>query len=125
MVQFSVIVRRKLEVSLLWCSLGRATLEGPKHTLSISPYLPIFFYCIDLERVTFPEEVGNAATLEGFFKTTPVSFSAASKVRGVFPKIFSMLLVRQEVMGNDFSSVATVLKSDVKREGVQNFISWC
>ena len=54
-----------------------------------------------------------------------MSFVAASKVHGVVPKKFSMLLVWQEVMGNEFSAVATVLKSDVKREGVHNFISWC
>ena len=32
----------------------------------------------------------------------------------------SMMLVRQEVMGNELSAVMTVLKSDAKREGVNN-----
>ena len=52
-------------------------------------------------------------------------FAAARKVHGGVPKKMSMLLVRQEVMGNELSAVATVLKSDVKREGVKKFISWC
>ena len=36
-----------------------------------------------------------------------------------------MLLVRQEVMGNELSVVTTVLKSDMEREDVKKFISWC
>ena len=45
---------------------------------------------------------------------------------GVIPKNMSMiLLVRQEIMGNEWTSVQTVLKSDVKREGVKKFIAWC
>ena len=61
----------------------------------------------------------------GCGKTTLMSFAAARKVPGGVPKKMSMLLVRQEVMGNELSAVATVLKSDVKREGVKKFISWC
>ena len=43
---------------------------------------------------------------------------------GVLKKV-SMLLVWQEVMGEILSEVNMVLKSGVKREGVNNFISWC
>ena len=34
----------------------------------------------------------------------------------------TMLLVRQEIMGNELSAVEMVLKSDVKREGAKRFI---
>ena len=44
---------------------------------------------------------------------------------GGVPKNMSMLLVRQEIVGNDWSAVETVLKSDVKREGVKKYIKWC
>ena len=40
------------------------------------------------------------------------------------PKNMSMLLVRQEIMGNHLSAVETVLKSDVKREGVKRWIEY-
>ena len=36
----------------------------------------------------------------------------------------SMLLVRQEIMGNDLSAVEMVLKSDVKREGAKRYIQY-
>lgn len=35
-----------------------------------------------------------------------------------------MLLVRQEIIGNDWTAVETVLKSDVKRESVKRYIEW-
>ena len=38
------------------------------------------------------------------------------------PNNMAMLLVRQEIMGNDLSAVETVLRSDVKREGVKRWI---
>ena len=41
---------------------------------------------------------------------------------GGVPKKMSMLLVRQEIMGNELSAVETVLKSDVRREGVKRWI---
>ena len=37
----------------------------------------------------------------------------------------NMLLVRQEIVGNELSAVETVLQSDVKRTSVQKFIKWC
>ena len=46
----------------------------------------------------------------------------ASAGGGGVPKNMSMLLVRQEIMGNDLSAVEMVLKSDVKREGAKRFI---
>ena len=64
----------------------------------------------------------------GCGKTTLMSHIAAREVNkecGGVPKSMSMLLVRQEIMGNDWSAVLTVLKSDVRREGVKKFISWC
>ena len=45
-------------------------------------------------------------------------------VGGGVPKNMAMLLVRQEIMGNNLSAVETVLKSDVKREGVKHWIEW-
>ena len=45
-------------------------------------------------------------------------------VGGGVPKNMAMLLVRQEIMGNNLSAVETVLKSDVKREGVKRWIEW-
>ena len=53
-----------------------------------------------------------------------MSLAAARKVPGGIRKKMSMLLVWQEVMGNELSAVATLLKNDVKREGVNKFISW-
>jgi ABC-type dipeptide/oligopeptide/nickel transport system ATPase subunit len=41
---------------------------------------------------------------------------------GSVPQNMAMLLVRQEIMGNDLSAVETVLRSDVKREGVKRWI---
>jgi len=45
-------------------------------------------------------------------------------IGGGVPKNMSMLLVRQEIMGNELSAVETVLKSDVKREGVKRWIEY-
>lgn len=46
----------------------------------------------------------------------------ASASGGGVPKSMTMLLVRQEIMGNDLSAVEMVLKSDVKREGAKLWI---
>ena len=61
MVQLSMRVRKKFVVVPLWCSLGRAIFAGRKHD---SPDFSLSCYCIDLERVTFLEEGGTAATVE-------------------------------------------------------------
>jgi ABC-type dipeptide/oligopeptide/nickel transport system ATPase component len=58
-------------------------------------------------------------------KTTFMSFVASRQIPGAVPKNMNMLLVRQEIMGNQQSAVETVLKSDVKRESVRRFIVWC
>lgn len=50
---------------------------------------------------------------------------AQRKIENAVPKKMTMLLVRQEIVGNDLTAVETVLKSDVKREAVKRFISWC
>jgi len=46
----------------------------------------------------------------------------ASAGGGGVPKNMTMLLVRQEIMGNELSAVEMVLKSDVKREGAKRYI---
>mmetsp|Transcript_33748 Transcript_33748/g.100679 ORF Transcript_33748/g.100679 Transcript_33748/m.100679 type:complete len:851 (-) Transcript_33748:45-2597(-) len=61
----------------------------------------------------------------GCGKTTLMTYVAGRSIPGGVPKNMSMLLVRQEIMGNDWTAVETVLKSDVKREGVKKFIQWC
>mmetsp|Transcript_9988 Transcript_9988/g.14012 ORF Transcript_9988/g.14012 Transcript_9988/m.14012 type:complete len:851 (-) Transcript_9988:83-2635(-) len=64
----------------------------------------------------------------GCGKTTLLSYLAARPKDvegGGIPRNTSMLLVRQEIMGNDWTAVETVLKSDVKREGLKRFIKWC
>jgi ATPase subunit of ABC transporter with duplicated ATPase domains len=43
---------------------------------------------------------------------------------GGVPTTVRMLLVRQEIIGNDWSAVDTVLKSDVKRESCKKYIEW-
>ena len=60
----------------------------------------------------------------GCGKTTLMSYIASRQVQGV-PKNMSMLLVRQEIMGNEWTAVETVLKSDIQREAVKRFIAWC
>eukprot|EP00804_Cyclotella_cryptica_P025861 CCRYP_002715-RC/>CCRYP_002715-RC protein AED:0.07 eAED:0.07 QI:78/1/1/1/1/1/8/355/851 len=63
----------------------------------------------------------------GCGKTTLLTALASRQLGGVgggIPKNMSMLLVRQEIMGNDLSAVETVLKSDVKREGVKRWIQY-
>jgi ATPase subunit of ABC transporter with duplicated ATPase domains len=47
-----------------------------------------------------------------------------SGIGGGIPKNMSMLLVRQEIGGNEMSAVETVMKSDVKREGVKRWIEF-
>lgn len=41
------------------------------------------------------------------------------------PPNMHMVLVRQEIMGNEWTPVQTVLKSHVQRESVNKFIHWC
>lgn len=43
---------------------------------------------------------------------------------GGVPTTVRMLLVRQEIIGNNWSAVDTVLKSDVKRESCKKYIEW-
>ena len=45
--------------------------------------------------------------------------------KGGVPKNMTMLLVRQEIVGNDQTAIDTVLKSDYKRESIKRFIEWC
>jgi len=61
----------------------------------------------------------------GCGKTTFMSYLAQRQIQGVVPKKMTMLLVRQEIIGDVMSAVQTVLKSDVKREGVKRFIQYC
>jgi ABC-type dipeptide/oligopeptide/nickel transport system ATPase subunit len=61
----------------------------------------------------------------GCGKTTLLTFIAQRSIEGAVPKKMTMLLVRQEIIGNDLSPVETVLKSDAKREGVKRFIKYC
>jgi ATP-binding cassette, subfamily F, member 3 len=63
--------------------------------------------------------------INGSGKTTFLTYLAQRKVENAVPKKMTMLLVRQEIVGNDLTAVETVLKSDVKREAVKRFISWC
>lgn len=59
-------------------------------------------------------------------KTTFLTALAARQLNDLagngVPRNMAMLLVRQEIMGNELSAVETVLKSDVKREGVKRWI---
>ncbi len=43
---------------------------------------------------------------------------------GGVPTSVRMLLVRQEIIGNEWSAIETVLKSDVKRESCKKYITW-
>lgn len=43
---------------------------------------------------------------------------------GGVPKSVRMLLVRQEIIGNEWSALETVLKSDVRRESCKKHIAW-
>lgn len=61
----------------------------------------------------------------GCGKTTFLSFMASRQIPEAVPKNMNMLLVRQEIIGNEWSAVETVLKSDVKRQSVKRFIEWC
>jgi len=61
----------------------------------------------------------------GCGKTTLMTFLANRQIPGAVPKNMTMLLVRQEIVGNDWNAVETVVKSDVKRESVKRFITWC
>lgn len=60
----------------------------------------------------------------GCGKTTFLTFLAKRKIAGAVPKNMNMLLVRQEIFGNEWTAVETVLKSDVKRESVKRYIEW-
>ena len=61
----------------------------------------------------------------GCGKTTFLTFLAQRQIEGAVPKHMNMLLVRQEIMGNHWTAVETVLKSDVKRESVKRYLEWC
>jgi ATPase subunit of ABC transporter with duplicated ATPase domains len=61
----------------------------------------------------------------GCGKTTFMTFLAQREIQDAIPKKMSMVLVRQETIGNKLSALDMVLKSDVRREGVKKFISWC
>ena len=67
----------------------------------------------------------------GCGKSTLMTYIANRQVNkdgsgaGGVPKSMSLTLVRQEIIGNDWSAVETVLKSDAKREGVKKFINYC
>jgi len=61
----------------------------------------------------------------GCGKTTFMTFMAQRQIAGAIPKKMTMTLVRQEIIGSEASAVETVLRSDVKREGVTKFIAWC
>jgi ATP-binding cassette subfamily F protein 3 len=86
----------------------------------------------------------------GCGKTTFLTFLAKRQIPDAVPKNLNMLLVRQEIIGNDWSTpqiilfvpekkcpltksllfsfftaaVETVLKSDVKRESIKRYIAW-
>ena len=60
MVRFIIIVRRKLVVSPLWCSLGRAIFAVRKHD---SPDFSISCYFTDLDILMLTEEGVAAATV--------------------------------------------------------------
>lgn len=61
----------------------------------------------------------------GCGKTTFMTYLAQRQIQDAVPKKMTMLLVRQEIVGSDLSAVETVIKSDVKREGVKRFIKYC
>lgn len=54
-----------------------------------------------------------------------MTYLASRKMHDAVPTNMSMLLVRQEIVGDETTAVETVLKSDVKRESVRRFIEWC
>jgi len=60
----------------------------------------------------------------GCGKTTLMTFIAQRQIPEAIPKKMTMLLVRQEIIGNNLTAIETVLKSDVKREGIKKFINW-
>jgi ABC-type dipeptide/oligopeptide/nickel transport system ATPase subunit len=60
----------------------------------------------------------------GCGKTTFLTFMSQRHIATAVPKNMNMLLVRQEIIGNDWSAVETVLKSDVKRESVKRYIQY-
>ena len=65
----------------------------------------------------------------GCGKTTFLTALSQRKIEcdeadGGVPTNVRMLLVRQEIIGNEWSAVDTVLKSDVKRESCKKYIAW-
>jgi len=54
-----------------------------------------------------------------------MTFLAQRQLEDAIPKKMSMMLVRQETIGNELSALEMVLKSDIRREGVKKFIRWC
>eukprot|EP00537_Pseudo-nitzschia_pungens_P019192 CAMPEP_0172411862 /NCGR_PEP_ID=MMETSP1061-20121228/77609_1 /TAXON_ID=37318 /ORGANISM="Pseudo-nitzschia pungens, Strain cf. pungens" /LENGTH=908 /DNA_ID=CAMNT_0013148077 /DNA_START=193 /DNA_END=2919 /DNA_ORIENTATION=- len=65
----------------------------------------------------------------GCGKTTFLTALSKRKIEcddsdGGVPTNVRMLLVRQEIIGNEWSAVDTVLKSDVQRESCKKYIAW-
>mmetsp|Transcript_26430 Transcript_26430/g.62074 ORF Transcript_26430/g.62074 Transcript_26430/m.62074 type:complete len:890 (-) Transcript_26430:2931-5600(-) len=65
----------------------------------------------------------------GCGKTTFLTALSQRKIEcdqqdGGVPTSVRMLLVRQEIFGNEWSAFETVLKSDVKRESCRKYIAW-
>ena len=61
----------------------------------------------------------------GCGKTTLMTFLATRQIPNAVPRNMNMLLVRQEIMGDETTALETVLQSDVKRESVKRFIEYC
>ena len=61
----------------------------------------------------------------GCGKTTLMTFLATRQIPEAVPRNMNMLLVRQEIMGDETTAMETVLQSDVKRESVKRFIEYC
>lgn len=49
----------------------------------------------------------------------------ATRQTDAIPKSVNMILVRQEIHGNEWTAVETVLKSDVRRESIKRVIQYC
>jgi len=60
----------------------------------------------------------------GCGKTTLMELVAQRGIPGI-PKKMSMLLVRQEIVGNDLTPVEFLLRSDARREGLKRYIEMC
>ena len=60
----------------------------------------------------------------GCGKTTLLELLSQRGIPGI-PRKMSMLLVRQEIIGNDLTPVEFVLQSDAKRAGLKKYIEMC